>query len=89
MWRRKRLVQIQVHHIDAEISGAHFADQGVHICPVHVEQTALCVHDVGNLVNLLLKNPQGIGIGEHERGYVLVHLRRQSAQHPPFREHSI
>ena len=68
-------MQVQVHHVHAEISGAHFADQRVHVGAVHVEQAALGVHDVGDLVNLLLEHAQRVGIGEHQRGDVFVHLR--------------
>ena len=70
-------MQVQVHHVHAEIAGADFADQRVHVGAVHVEQAALGVHDVGDLVDLLLEDSQRVGIGEHERGDVFVHLRRQ------------
>ena len=71
------LVQVQVHHVNAEIAGADFADQRVHVGAVHVEQAALGVHDLGDLVDFLLEHSQRVGIGEHQRGDVFVHLRRQ------------
>ena len=33
------------------------------------------MHEVGDLVNLLLEDAEGIGIGDHEGGHVFVHLR--------------
>jgi hypothetical protein len=33
------------------------------------------VQDLGDLVDLLLEDAQGVGVGEHERGHVVVHLR--------------
>ena len=47
--RRERLVQIQVHHVDAEIARARDADQRVHVRAVHVDQRALGVQDLGDL----------------------------------------
>ena len=70
-------MQIQVHHVHAEIAGTDFADQRVHVGAVHVEQAALGVHDVGDLVDLLLEHAQRVGIGQHQRGDVFIHLRCQ------------
>ena len=75
--RGEGLVQVQVHHVGAEVAGTHLADQRVHVGAVHVEQRALGVQHVGNLVDLLLEDAQRIGIGEHQRGHVFVHLRLQ------------
>ena len=75
VWGRESLVQVEVHHVGAEITGTHLADQSVHVGAVHVEQRALGVQQVGDLVDLLLEDAQGVGIGEHERGNVIVHLR--------------
>ena len=49
MRRRERLVQVQVHHVDAEIAGRVDAHQRVHVRAVHVEQGALGVQDVRDL----------------------------------------
>ena len=46
MRRRKRLVQIQVHHIDAEIARPRDADQRIHVRAVHVDQRAFGVQNV-------------------------------------------
>ena len=75
--RGKRLMQVQVHHVHAEIAGTDFAHQRVHVGAIHIEQAAFGVHDFGDLVDLLLEHSQRVGIGEHERSDVFVHLRGQ------------
>ena len=75
--RRKRLVQVQVHHVDAEVAGAHLADQRVHVGAIHVEQRALGVENVGDLVDLVFEDAERRGIGEHQRGGVFVDLARE------------
>ena len=77
MRRRERLVQVQVHHVGAEVAGTHLADQRVHVGAVHVKQRALGVQHFGDLVDLLLKHAQRVGIGEHQRGHIFVDLRHQ------------
>ena len=72
-------MQIQVHEIDTEISGANFAYQGIHVGAVHVDQAAFGMHNVGDFVDLLLKDAQCIGIGEHQSSDILIHLRFQHA----------
>ena len=44
--RGERLVQIQVHHVHAEIAGPRDAHQRVHIGAIHVEQRALAMQDL-------------------------------------------
>ncbi len=67
-------MQIEVHDVHAEIAGAGFADEGVHVGAVHVEERAFGVEDVGNFVDLGLEDADGRRIGEHERGGVLGDL---------------
>ncbi len=55
--------------------GRTFADQRIHVRAVHVEQRALGVQQVGDLVDLLLEDAERVGIGEHQRGDIFVHLR--------------
>jgi hypothetical protein len=57
-----------MHHIHAEVAGARLAHQGVHVGAVHVEQRALGVEDFSDPRDLALKNPNGRGIGQHQRG---------------------
>ena len=69
---REGLVQVQVHHIHAEIPGTGLAHQGVHVGAVHIEQGALGVKNVGDLMNLALENADGAGVGQHQRSGVFV-----------------
>ena len=61
-----------MHDVDAEVAGAGLADEGVHVGSVHVEEGALGVEDVGDLVDLGLEDADGGGVGEHEGGGVFV-----------------
>ncbi len=70
-------MQVQVHHVGAEVAGANLADQRVHVRAIHVEQRTLGVQHVGDLVDLLLEDAERVGIGEHQRGDIFVHLRFQ------------
>ena len=67
MRRRKSFVQIQVHHINAEISRPRDASQRVHVRAVHIQQCAFGVQNFRNLRNALLKNSQRGRIGDHQR----------------------
>ena len=71
-------MQVQVHHVHAEVAGPHLAHQRIHVGAVHVEQRALGVQNVGDLVNLVLEDAQRRGVGEHQRRGVFVHLPRES-----------
>ncbi len=56
---RESLVQVQVHHVDAEVARTHLADQRVHVGAIHVEQRALGMEDVGDLVDLIFEDAEG------------------------------
>ena len=58
MRRRKGLVQVQVHHVDAEIAGPRDACQRVHVGAVHVEQRAALVQDFGNFRDALFEHAE-------------------------------
>ena len=70
MRRRERLVQVQVHHIDAEIAGPRDADQRVHVGAVHVDHGALCVQNLGRVDDVLLEHAERVRIGDHQRGHI-------------------
>ena len=79
MWCRKSLVKIQVHQVHTEVSRAHLAYKGIHVCAIHVEQPALGVKNIGNLVNLLLEDPERVRVGEHQSRNIFIHLRGECA----------
>ena len=64
-------MQVQVHHVHAEIPRPGLAHQGVHVGAVHVEQGALGVENVGDLVDLALEHADGAGVGQHQRRRVV------------------
>ena len=70
----KSLVQVEVHHVHAEVAGARLGDEGVHVGSVHVEQAALAMEDLGDLRDLLVEDAEGVGVGEHEARDIFVHL---------------
>ncbi len=65
MGRAERLVQIDMHRIDAKVAGAHPADNRVEIRPVAVNITARRVHRVRNFLQVALEQAAGIGVGNH------------------------
>ena len=66
-------MQIQVHHIDPEVARTRLAHQRIHIRAVHVEQRALRMQDVRDLVNLALEDANRRRIGQHQRRGILIH----------------
>ena len=69
----ERLVQIEVHHVDAEIAGTRDAHQRVHVGAIHVEHGALRVQDLGHVDDVLFEHAERVGIGHHQRGDVFIH----------------
>ena len=63
-------MQIQVHHVHAEIAGTRDAHQRVHVGAIHVEQRALAVQNLGGRDNARFKNAQRVGVGDHQPGHV-------------------
>ena len=75
--RRERLVQVQVHHVDAEVAGARDADQRVHVGAVHVDQRAFGVQDFGDARDVFFEHAERVGIGDHQRGDIFVDGARE------------
>ena len=67
-------MQIQVHQVHAKITRADFPHQRIHVRTIHVKEPAFSVQDVRNLVDLLLKDPERVRIGKHQRCDFLIHL---------------
>ena len=49
MRRGKRFVQVQVHHVDPEITGPRHARERVHIGAIHVKESPARVEQFGDL----------------------------------------
>src|SRR5580704_11262186 len=71
MRRREGLVQVQVHHVHAEISWSRDACKSVHVGSVHVKQSAFFVQYLRNLRDAFLKYAESTWVGQHQRGDVL------------------
>ena len=70
MWRRERFVQVDVHRIDAEITGANAADNRVEIRAIAIDQSAGRVHGVRDFFHVWLEQPARIRIGNHNTGHI-------------------
>src|SRR5215475_8841563 len=74
MRRRKGLVQVEVHTVDAEIGGPHAPDDRVEIRPVAIKKCARSVHSIGYLEDLVLEEAAGVRIGQHQGGNIGTEL---------------
>ncbi len=72
-----------MHHVDAEIGRAHLADDGVEVGAVAVEIGADLVRRLGDLDDLVLEQPAGVGIGHHDGGDVGPELFLELLQADP------
>ena len=69
-----------MHHIKAHVAGAGDAEKGVHVGSIHVEQAAVVVHHFSHLLNILFKEADGIGVGQHQRCHITIKLALQILQ---------
>ncbi len=68
----KRLVQVQMAHVRADVRRPAQADLRVHVRAVHVNLSAVGVDDFANLLDRLLKHAVRGGIRDHQAGEVLL-----------------
>ncbi len=68
-------MQVHVHHVDAHVAGPHDAEQRVQVRAVAVDEPALRVHDLADLGDVLLEQPERVRVRDHQRGHLLVHGR--------------
>ena len=59
------LVQVEVHQVEAQIAGADDAEQGVQVGAVAVHQAAAVVHELDDLLDVLIEEAERVGIGQH------------------------
>src|SRR5690242_20175830 len=64
------LVQVDVHYIEANLAGLNDTQNGVKVRAVTVHQAARLVNDLGHFQQILVKQTQGIGVGEHQTGRI-------------------
>ena len=72
--RREGLVQVEVHHVEAHVAGPRHPDQRVEVGAVVVQQRAGVVGEPRDLEDVLLEDAEGVGVGHHHRGDVLVEV---------------
>jgi hypothetical protein len=77
---RERLVEVDVEDVDAHVAGTDDPRQGVHVGPVHIDEAALGVDDLGDAADVGLEDAEGVGIGHHERGDLVGHRRLEGGQ---------
>jgi len=74
---RERLVQVDVHDVEAHVARARDATDRVQVRAVVVHECAGAVEDLLDLLDVLVEEPERRRIREHERRRVLVDLRAQ------------
>src|SRR2546421_11899247 len=86
MWGGKGLVQVEMHAVDAEIGRAHPPDDRVEIRAVTIKEGARRMHRRGDLEDLVLEQPAGVRVGQHQRGDVGAELALEHVEiHPSSR----
>jgi hypothetical protein len=73
----KRLVQIEVHEVGAEVAWPRDTNQRVHVGAVHVQLGAFRVQDTGDARYMFFKDAECVGIGQHQRGDISVDSARE------------
>ena len=71
MRNSKRLVQVQVTNVSADVSGAAEPDLSVHVSAVHVYLTAVPVDGITNVRDGLLKHAVRGRIGDHQSRQII------------------
>ncbi len=71
---RERLVQIDVHGVNAEVSRAYTAHNGVEVRAIAVEIPANIMESVGNLLNVFFKETTRVRVCEHNRSNIRSEL---------------
>ena len=80
MRNAERLVQIEMADIGAVIAGPRQPDLRIHVGAVEIDLSAMAMHDVADLANVLLEHAMGGGIGDHDGGEIVRMLRRLGAR---------
>ena len=68
-------MEVEVHDVEAHVSGTYLAEQRVHVRSVIVEQTAASVYERGNFLDVLLKEAQSVRVGHHDTCNLVVEQR--------------
>src|SRR5439155_13205288 len=63
---RERLVHVDVHTVDAEVSGTRDPEERVHVRAVSVHEAARGVHGVADLPHAFFEEAERVRVREHE-----------------------
>ncbi|MNH90807.1 hypothetical protein D3C73_433520 [compost metagenome] len=69
------LVQVEVRDVSTDKTRRRQPDLRVHVGAVQIDLTAILVNDVAHLLDGLLVHPVGGGVGHHQAGELVPHLR--------------
>src|SRR5678815_3436178 len=69
--------RVHVYDVEAHVTRAHLAEDGIEIGAVVVQQAARVMHDLRHFLDAALEHAAGGGIGEHDAGGVRTHGRLQ------------
>ena len=61
-----------MNDIDAHVSRARDADERIHICAIHVNQSAGFMNYLANLPDVLFKQSERVRVGQHQSRDVAV-----------------
>jgi len=70
-------VQVIVHDVKAQFGRLGDAKQSVKVRPVAIHQPARAMHQAGDLQQVLIEQPQRVGVGQHHAHDALVQLGAQ------------
>ena len=62
-----------MHHVDAHVSRAGDTEQRVQVRAIAVDEAAAGVHDLADLGDLLLEEPERVRVGDHQARDLFVH----------------
>ena len=77
---RERLVQVEVHDVEAHVARPRDAHHRVEVGAVVVERGAHVVHDARDLADVAVEQPERVRVREHQAGHVVRGLRAQVVQ---------
>src|SRR5690606_25502207 len=64
----ERLVEVEVHDVEAHVTGTHTTHDGVEVRTVVVELRTRRVSQLGDLENVAFEQAERVRVGEHHRG---------------------
>ncbi len=72
MWGREGFVKIEVQNVDAYITGAEHAQQGIHIGTIAIDQATGFVDNIDYFADVFIKQTQRVGVGKHHPSQVFI-----------------